>query len=446
MRKIKLLITISVFLLIIAVVGAAYKPIFGRNADQIPLSCEDSDGGLDATERGKVTVEVSDGDSVITYKKRDYCSRSGEKVKEFFCVDENLYKKSVKCKYGECSNGECPKDPSCNEGWTCVGNVSTYLNGDCFYTKGEYCAFGCNNGECNTEQSCNTNSIDIRYVEDYNGKIKVEYDTEDSGTSVEVYLVSCDLPDGEFPYLGSMYPEENGCSAEICHVTAGGCGSTPGSTEECNVHTTCDHPEYEENTYFAVAVYDSGCPNVKDNYAICADSDGGPDYEEKGFVYKPATNPSYTSERWDTCKDDNNLYEWYCNNVNTPSRFTKSCSNGCSDGVCEEDEPEPEPETQCTETDDGLDYFVRGTTNGTNAVGTDFCGIRTVPEFSEPEIVESCDPLAWESGYSCKLYEYACGTEGIDPDHAVRWEHDCLYGCEDGACKDGFVYGPVEEE
>ncbi|MBU1992647.1 hypothetical protein KKG51_03040, partial [Patescibacteria group bacterium] len=97
----------------------------------------------------------------------------------------------------------------------------------------------------------------------------------------------------------------------------------------------------------------------------------------------------------------------------------------------------------CTDADGGRNYYEKGTTRGSNMEGTDFCGIRTVPEFSKPTVIYSCPKMEWESGQKCTLYEYACGTSPeFDPSHAVRWEHECPNGCKNGACmgERGKVY------
>lgn len=89
----------------------------------------------------------------------------------------------------------------------------------------------------------------------------------------------------------------------------------------------------------------------------------------------------------------------------------------------------------CTDSDGGLNYYVKGDTKGINAKGTDFCGIRTVPEFSELILVNSCEKMDWESGKQCTLYEWACGgSPDLNESNAIQWEYECPNGCEDGAC------------
>lgn len=96
---------------------------------------------------------------------------------------------------------------------------------------------------------------------------------------------------------------------------------------------------------------------------------------------------------------------------------------------------------QCTDSDvnsaflDGKNFYIKGNTKGVNTEGTDFCGIRTVPGFSEPVRVDSCEKMEWTSGQLCILYEWSCGgVPGIDDNHAIRWEYECPNGCQDGAC------------
>lgn len=109
----------------------------------------------------------------------------------------------------------------------------------------------------------------------------------------------------------------------------------------------------------------------------------------------------------------------------------------CIDGRCVELGTVQPDEYKCTDSDGGREHYIKGHTVGVNDEGTDFCGIRTVPEFSEPIIVDSCEKMEWESGKSCKLYEWVCGGSEFpqfEENHAVRWEYECPYGCKDGAC------------
>jgi len=197
----------------------------------------------------------------------------------------------------------------------------------------------------------------------------------------------------------------------------------------------------------------------------CTDSDGGKNYYVKGKAGSPERKAVYVNgdktEGYIDYYDDSCqgmydtpgnlirytgvLFESYCEEGELEGEQkiegkleweSYTCPNGCLDGACiNETTTTTIPSATCTDSDDGRNYYVKGTAKGVNTEGTDFCGIRTVPEYSEPAIVDSCQKMEWESGQKCTLYEYACGTSPeFSPSHAIRWEYECPNGCQDGAC------------
>jgi hypothetical protein len=108
----------------------------------------------------------------------------------------------------------------------------------------------------------------------------------------------------------------------------------------------------------------------------------------------------------DACKDDADavLLEATCSDKGEPVYEEVQCAFGCSDGKCI-------GEVTCTDTDDGLDYFVKGVTE--TCVG-DTCVLAENESCSDEDTV-------WES---------YCGK-----DKEVVWQKQlCSEGCVDGAC------------
>ncbi len=183
---------------------------------------------------------------------------------------------------------------------------------------------------------------------------------------------------------------------------------------------------------------------------VCYDSDGGKNYYTAGETCAGGECKddqctikvsSDTHNHVTSCSgDDCYLFEFACSG-STFWADIYNCPNGCLDGACI-GAPAPTPTATaiptpvvCYDSDGGRSYYEKGTAKGVNTEGTDFCGVRTVPEYSGPIRVDSCEKMGWKSGKQCTLYEWSCesGPEFGD-NHAVRWEYECTYGCEDGSC------------
>ena len=188
--------------------------------------------------------------------------------------------------------------------------------------------------------------------------------------------------------------------------------------------------------------------------ATCTDSDGGIDYNVKGKIIAPSV--SYLLE--DKC--DGNLLienfcpeikeevkEYNCNDISdycyTKYKCPVNCSNGacigeecivdsdcgdiqkcgmtwkCDAGTCLQLSVEC-PLNKCTDTDKGVDYYVKGTVvypdGGSN---TDLC-------------IEKNGDGSWgDTSYSAPyLLEYSCPSN----ENYGKDLYECENGCEDGAC------------
>ena len=130
----------------------------------------------------------------------------------------------------------------------------------------------------------------------------------------------------------------------------------------------------------------------------CEETDDGKDYETKGSVsgYMYGDYGTWTDE----CTSTDELREYYCDGYNVRETLVV-CPNGCRDGACQEQ--------TCSETDDGKDYYTKGTTTG--SLNGDY-GDYTDECYNNREVEE-----------------YYC-----DGNEVKSTIHICDYGCEDGAC------------
>ena len=143
----------------------------------------------------------------------------------------------------------------------------------------------------------------------------------------------------------------------------------------------------------------------------CMDSDGGNNYYTKGTVKTEASGfcPNGCT---DYCEGVA-VVEYSCNGA-----FSFTCPYGCSNGTCIQ---QPSNQT-CTDSDGGLNYYVKGTATGTWA--------------ATPE-----GPVAAQTDFcynSTLLQEISCvNADPTNPNSHIgigQSGYDCPYGCSDGAC------------
>lgn len=150
----------------------------------------------------------------------------------------------------------------------------------------------------------------------------------------------------------------------------------------------------------------------------CYDSDGGSNYYTYGF-----TETENSIENYDYC-EGNYIIENYCSDKTTQNYKKFFCVNGCVNGRCIK-EVESTNEN-CSDTDNGLDYYKQGHILGTYSPGTkadayDVCRLKNGYTY---KIVDECD------GENCNIDEYYCDSNNI----ANIKIFNCPYGCEAGAC------------
>jgi hypothetical protein len=135
----------------------------------------------------------------------------------------------------------------------------------------------------------------------------------------------------------------------------------------------------------------------------CTDSDGGIDYFVKGLC--SGTNGNF----WDYCTG-NTCNEYYCNSKKKCVTSPMSCVNlSGSDGTCYDGACQRLPENNCTDSDGGIVYNVKGTCTDDVGSYTDYCTGNVCNEYY-------CDAQK-----TCSLTEMDCSTNQSGT-------------CYDGAC------------
>jgi M6 family metalloprotease-like protein len=162
--------------------------------------------------------------------------------------------------------------------------------------------------------------------------------------------------------------------------------------------------------------------------ASCTDSDGGSNYDIKGT----ASN-SLGTTRTDTCYTSISgvlescsggmcrLEEFICGNNNQVYVTMYTCLYGCSDGACVSEQETPE----CTDSDGGSNYNVRGYTTGELYDINLESGTGEVLTYTD-----SCNSSFYTNG----LLEYQCGSSTVPSNYIVKGMYDCPNGCVNGAC------------
>lgn len=133
----------------------------------------------------------------------------------------------------------------------------------------------------------------------------------------------------------------------------------------------------------------------------CFDSDGDDIFTRGICIY--GTIIPLGSGKSDFCIDSRTVNEYTCSN-NVCVGNAISCPNDyyCTDGAC------TKPTVECTDSDDGLNYYVEGTAADATTSRAD-----------------SCDPQE----VSLRLFEYYCDGNLVE-----STEYTCEYGCDSGAC------------
>jgi len=144
--------------------------------------------------------------------------------------------------------------------------------------------------------------------------------------------------------------------------------------------------------------------------ANCTDSDNGKD------VYTKGTTTLGRTTKNDYCSSKYRLIEYYCTDKNRISSVYVTCPGGglCINGACNQTGAgEQQTSQNCTDSDNGKDYYVKGTTKKASVTKNDYC--------STPY----------------RLVEYYCSDRD-----AVSYEYKTCP--ESGKCENGACSKPAE--
>jgi hypothetical protein len=154
--------------------------------------------------------------------------------------------------------------------------------------------------------------------------------------------------------------------------------------------------------------------SVGEEEVTCTDSDGGIDYFSRGNVIGLEV-PEILDSWWDYCgtvgEEKGKLVEYTCREDNYGEKVFYDCSNGCQEGACL---PELTSNLTCTDSDGGINYYVKGKACEGSKCNEDSCQ-------DETYLLES--DCGWESGIKESSHS-GLGGSG----------YECPNGCQDGAC------------
>jgi hypothetical protein len=346
-------------------------------------TCTDSDGGMNYYVKGNTTGIAFGTNYVSTLT--DFCWPNGYghdgAVSEWYCLNStHMTNTSYICPKG-CQDGACINSTiSCGNGICEVGETCSNCPNDCGCSINQTC---CSDGTC--KNSCNAptctdsdGGINYYVKGKISGNVPPGYITEDiclAGNTLRETF--CDLNDNNSDgYLGTsvLYSCPNGCQDGACvNVTSQTCA--------------------KEGEYIPVIPNGSSC---------C-----------QGLV--PISNVIYTPE-------SANVQE-SC----MPLAGSNVCTK-CGDGICNATSGENKcncPQdcqsnvSTCTDSDGGMNYYVKGTATSGSTTKTDQCNYCT----------GACLP-----GYPCNptcgaVDEYYCKGNDIQSTTFI-----CPNGCVDGAC------------
>ena len=163
--------------------------------------------------------------------------------------------------------------------------------------------------------------------------------------------------------------------------------------------------------------------------AECTDSDRGEELYNEGIkIFEKGEVCVGLECIGDYCLDEKNLVESICNVKGEFEEHIVSCQNGCSEGVC------IKSGTFCVDSDGGKDYFVKG-------VGWQY--------YKNGLDVSSAEDECWFYGegfnsLEAKFIEEQYCYEEHGETYIGREVYECPkgYGCNDGACEEGYFTKP----
>ena len=362
-----------------------------------PKKCTDSDAGKNVLETGTVEIDGS--------KNTDLCINSSV-VKEFYCSNEQMTSENVSCPSGyKCEQGKCvlppppPPPPVCSDSDSgldrlTAGSVDyqgkTYKD-DCvtvYQVREYYCTA---NGTVS-----NTNLVCSSGYQCTNGKcIEMPQECSDTDGGRDKFTKgTATISKG----YSTMSTNTDYCwNNDVVYEYYCGDGSNLNS-ESINCGT------------------DYTCESGKCVYSSCSDSDGGQNLMTFGTASKGDVSQN------DRCEDDYNLREYYCSNNNITYSIS-TCPSGyaCTNGKCA-------AELQCSDSDNGQNLLLKGTTSKGTSSSTDICTsgnyTYSITEYfcqsnSIQSLTTACPPGYWCITGACSA-EPTCTDSDGGQDYFVR--------------------------
>ncbi len=347
----------------------------------------------------------------------------------------------AKCAYG-CSNGQCNPAPRCTPAWVCLNSsYRAYQVSNCSYISQSYCTYGCLNGSCLSapparcgDSSCNGNETCVTCSADCGvcpptctaGWICIDNSTKVYQATNCSTSSRTNCPNGCQNGTCLSAPQTSCGDAvcngpETCLTCQTDCGVCPPT---CQVGWACVNNytlayRYVNCSIVSPSYCQYGCSNVQCNQypppsqnQTCTDSDHPDGDANLSFgegTHLKGTTCQDSSCSTDYCYSSDSLKEYYCENQVKKVSIPYFCPLGCQDGACL-----PPLTGPCTDTENGQDPYVKGTTCMTGGACYE----------------DQCVPAA--SGDRFYVHDYYCRPERENtPDKIIFM---CPNTCSDGAC------------
>jgi hypothetical protein len=275
-------------------------------------------------------------------------------------------------------------------------------NGKNIFTKGITIGLA-DNGEVLKDSDYCVNSSVVR---EYYCSI---LDTQYYGTKYPNYQMNTDIkcPQGYSCTNGACLASNISCipSVEVCDGKDNDCDGKIDEYGEGQGNLCLNYP-------IGYICRQGKCEAYPKEEWVCNDTDNGKDY----FVFGGA-NVFYGNGNHglvDVC-ENGILKEAYCDVNNWVQQTNFTCPNGCSNGACIIP-PAPSPSNAtCTDSDGGINYYVKGTCISPGEDAPDIC----LPDSQNPSVIRLNEKSCSADGKSCINNIYIC-PQG--------------YSCNDGAC------------
>ncbi len=322
------------------------------------------------------TCNESDGGEVYSIKGvLNYIDIAGKtETKEDVCIDSSNYGKDKLLKEYYCQT---------------VGGYTHWTS------KEKLCENGCINGSCNTHTECQNQKC-VSVSGTGSNSCTFGNDSTCSGGNG-----TCTDTDGGKDYF--VRGEVNAFSATGNRKVSDSCSGNYLTEEYCEGGIA----KTEANHWCA-----DGCSNGACIAPVCSETDSGRDYFNPGV-----TTGSNGERHYDVCANGI-LGEFYCGSDNRTAFYESvTCGEGCdsSNKACKQTVP------TCTESDNGKDYLVKGTTS----------------ILTGSSLMDQCLD-------AYQLQEYYCASPAAT---AISTEFkNCENGCANGFCKPGVSQSCVDPD